>query len=389
VARGRILEFIEGSVGYAFVSDNEMTHRKTFGTSLGGHLLRSLALPAFALISTASIWGQTPMKMPTPAPGALSTAPAPTPTSEMAVMDDAKMGGRGLVLPGIMVGTAKRWMIGYQLMFDKMDGNRIGTRNVGNATVLSRYMASPTDMTMQMHMGMAMYAPTDKFTLMVMVPFTVRSMNHVMGDGSRFNERTVGLGDIAVRGLYILHSDKDLRHRFLLNAGVGLPTGSIDQKMNGMRLEYPMQLGSGTFSVSPGFTYLGQASPWGWGAEFIPTFQIGTNKNDYRLGNRYQPSAWIARNVTNWMSLSARLNGDISQEINGADPVLDTMDEPTKDPGLQGGRRLDLVFGPTFHPAAIRGQEFFVHFDKPLYQSLDGPQLKRKWTLLLGWQYEF
>lgn len=44
-----------------------------------------------------------------------------------------------------------------------------------------------------------------------------------------------------------------------------------------------MQLGSGTVSVMPGVTYLGQAVPWGWGAEFIPTVRIGRNSNGYRL----------------------------------------------------------------------------------------------------------
>jgi len=34
-----------------------------------------------------------------------------------------------------------------------------------------------------------------------------------------------------------------------------------------MRLEYPMQLGSGTFALRPGLTYLGQTERWAWVAE--------------------------------------------------------------------------------------------------------------------------
>ena len=307
----------------------------------------------------------------------------------MTDMDSEKMGAPGLVPPGIMVGMAKRWMVGYQVMFDKMDGNRVGTHNVSNAFVLSRFMASPTDMAMQMHMGMVMYSPTDKLTLMAMVPFIRKSMNHVTSDGTRFNELTKGVGDVELRALYVLYAKKDLRHRFLLNAGVGLPSGSIDQKMGPHRLEYPMQLGSGTFSIVPGFTYLGQAKPWGWGAEFIPTLRIGRNGNGYRLGNRYQPSVWGARTLNRWVSLSARLNGDVWRNIRGADPMLDIMDEPTKDPTLQGGRRLDIILGPNIHPSRLKGQEFFIHFDKPIFQSLDGPQLQRQWAVTLGWQYAF
>ena len=306
-------------------------------------------------------------------------------------MGDDMMGAAGLVPPGIMIGKAGRWMVGYQVMFDKMDGNLVGTKRITNAGVLQRFMATPTDMTMRMHMGMLMYAPTDRLTLMVMLPYIRKSMNHITRTGELFTERTSGIGDVELRGLYSLYARKDLRHRFLLNAGMGLPTGSINQSMAGMRLEYPMQLGSGTVSVMPGFTYLGQSVPWGWGAEFIPTLRIGRNKNGYRLGNRYQTGVWGARQLTPWLSISARASGDVWQNVRGADAVLDIMDEPTKDPTLQGGKRIDLTFGASFHPTGelLKGQEFFVHFNKPVYQSLDGPQLQRRWVVRLGWLWEF
>ncbi len=50
--------------------------------------------------------------------------------------------------------------------------------------------------------------------------------------------------------------------------------------------------------------------------------------------------------------------------------ALDVMDEPTKDPTLQGGKRLGLIFGGSFHPTKyLKGQEFFVYFNKPVCQS--------------------
>ena len=341
-------------------------------------------------IRRAMLATPTPQPMPAASPDMAGMKSKDTASQDQG-MDDDMMGAAGLIPPGIMVGKAGRWMVGYQVMFDKMDGNLIGTKRISNAGVLQQFMASPTDMTMQMHMGMLMYAPTDKLTLMVMLPYIRKSMNHITRTGERFTERTSGIGDIELRGLYSLYARKDLRHRFLLNAGMGLPTGSINQSMAGMRLEYPMQLGSGTVSVMPGFTYLGQSVPWGWGAEFIPTLRIGTNSNGYRLGNRNQPSIWIARRLTSWVSLSARANGDVWQNVHGADAALDIMDEPTKDPTLQGGKRLDLLFGVTFHPAegGFKGQQFSVNADVPVSQSLNGPQLQRRWALRLGWQWEF
>jgi hypothetical protein len=300
------------------------------------------------------------------------------------------MGGAGLTPPGIMVGQAGRWMLGFQVMFDRMDGNRVGTARVSDASVLERFMAAPTDMTMQMHMGMAMYAPTDNFTLMVMVPYTRRTMNHVTGDGTRFAEHTSGVGDVEVRGLYLL-AGQGVRHRLLLNAGVALPTGSINQRMGDMRLEYPMQLGAGTVSASPGLTYLGQSAPWGWGAQFVPTVRFGRNSNGYRLGNRYEPSIWGARQVTSWLSVSARADGDIVQNVRGADATLDVMDEPSKDPMLQGGRRVDVALGLSVHPTTgyFVGHELFVDAAKPVVQSVDGPQLEKRSVVRVGLQREF
>ncbi|MEO6588694.1 MAG: transporter, partial [Pyrinomonadaceae bacterium] len=116
-------------------------------------------------------------------------------------------------------------------MFDKMEGNLVGTTRISDAAVLQRFEATPTDMTMQMYMGMVMYAPTDKLTLMAMFPYIRKSMNHITRDGERFTERTGGIGDIELRALYSLYARKNLRHRFLLNAGIGLPTGSINRRM--------------------------------------------------------------------------------------------------------------------------------------------------------------
>ena len=306
-------------------------------------------------------------------------------------MGNDKMGAPGLIPPGIMVGQAGKWMVGYQVTFYKFDGNLVGTDPISNVAVLRQFAVAPTNMTMQMQMGTVMYSPTDKLTFMAMVPYSSKLMNHVTRDGTRFSEQTNGIGDIGLSGLYSLYAWKDLRHRLLLNAGIGLPTGSINRTMGGMRLEYPMQQGSGTVSLIPGFTYLGQALPWGWGAEFIPTLRVGRNSNGYRLGNRYQPSIWGARQLTPWLSLSARANGNVWQNIHGADAALNPINEPTKDPTLQGGRLIDFTFGMRLNPTEgfLKGHEFFVDADKPIFQSLDGPQLQMRWAVRLGWQWAF
>lgn len=333
-----------------------MRQAKTVRWTLGIKLFSAMAFFISGLVITAPTYCfQTVMPMPTASPTPDWMLKMPTPTPSMKDMkpstngtkpDDmgsVMMGAAGLVPHELMVGKAGAWMISYHFMIDRLVGKLDGTRSVSDATVLSRFEASPTDMTMKMHMFMVMYAPTDRLTLMAMLNYTKMSMGELHRDGTRTIESSEGIGDLMLQANYVLYARKDLRHRFLLNVGVGLPTGSINSRdPEGERMEYPMQLGSGTFSVMPGFTYLGQEVPWGWGAEFIPTLRIGRNSIGYRLGNHYQPSVWGARRLTPWLSETARLDGDIWGNIKGRDPLLDPLSEPTKDTRLQGGGGLTL-----------------------------------------------
>ena len=108
---------------------------------------------------------------PSPATSETPQATASASVQQPMAMGASQMGAVGLTPPGIMMGGAGKWMVGYRYSIDRMDGNLVGTRRISDATVLAQFMAAPTDMAMQMHMGSLMFAPTDKLTLMVMVPY--------------------------------------------------------------------------------------------------------------------------------------------------------------------------------------------------------------------------
>lgn len=331
--------------------------------------------------------GVVPARAQQPMPGMKPRGPA----SQAAGMTEM-MGAPGLVPFDIMTGQAGQWMVGYQLMVERLDGILDGTRRVSEAEVLNSFQATPTDMTMHMHMVMGMYAPTGKLTLMAMLPYVRMSMGELHRDSTRSTERSGGIGDLELRGLYALNAAANVRRRTLVTFGVGVPTGSVNQRdEGGSRMEYPMQVGAGTFSVLPGVTYLGQALPWGWAAGLQATMPFGRNSVGYRLGNRYQASVTITRLLPDWLSLSAGARGELWGNIHGSDPLLVPSDEPTKDANLQGGRRLSALLGITFHPpkGLLKGQHMHALGDVPLVQSLDGPQLQRRWVIRLGWQLEF
>ena len=305
---------------------------------------------------------------------------------------------------GIMTGEAGKWMVGYQFTHEKMDGSLVGTDDISVSQILKQFPNAPTDMTMDMHMWMVMYAPTERLTLSAMIPYIRKEMNNVSVDGSRFVMRANGIGDLELRSAYLIFQTADKRHQLLLNGGIGVPTGSIDEEMDGFRVDYCMQPGSGTVSLQPGLTYLGQTTSWSWGADFKATVRLGRNDHNYRFGNRYESRAWIMRQLTSWLTISTGLNSAVWENIEGADPDLDPMMEQTTDPNLQGGKRLDASFGLTFCPGMacchggqccsagqkfLDGQQLFVEGRLPIIQSLDGPELENSWTINIAWQWMF
>ena len=305
---------------------------------------------------------------------------------------------------GIMTGEAGKWMVGYQFSHEKMDGSLVGTDDISVSQILKQFPNAPTDMTMDMHMWMVMYAPTERLTLSAMIPYVRKEMNMVDVDGGHFVMRANGVGDLELRPAYLIFQTADKQHQLLLNGGIGVPTGSIDEEMDGFRVDYCMQPGSGTVSLQPGLTYLGQTTSWSWGADFKATVRLGRNDHNYRFGNRYESRAWLMRQLTSWLAISTGLNGAIWENIEGADPELDPMMEQTTDPNLQAGKRLDASFGLTFCPGMacchggqccsaaqkfLDGQQLFVEGRLPIIQSLDGPQLENSWTINIGWQWMF
>ncbi len=286
------------------------------------------------------------------------------------------------------------FMFSYRYMFMNMDGNRDGTNSLSDREVLQDFMVTPVDMTMQMHMVGGMYAVNDDLTLMAMVPYVSKEMEHLTRMGGRFTTNSEGFGDIKTTALYtIFNQDKQRVH---LNLGASFPTGSINEKDDtpageNQILPYPMQIGSGTFDLLPGITYLGQSGKGSWGAQALTTLRLGKNNNGYRLGNKYQLSGWVARNWTDWLSTSLRLTGTTWGDIDGADDRLNPMMIPTADPDLRNGTQINLGFGINLYAPEgnLQGSRLAMEFELPILRDLDGPQLETDWQFTLGLQSSF
>jgi hypothetical protein len=267
------------------------------------------------------------------------------------------------------------WMLSYRHMSMEMDG-------ISTAT---DYMMRPTDMSMDMNMFGAMYARSEKWTWMVMANHLENEMGMTkMGTPSQM--RTKGWGDLSVSGLFDIKAWDE--EALIGTIGLGIPTGSIDEKKSGstQRQPYSMQLGSGTLDITPGVTYLGQNEGYSWGAQIAAVIRTGTNDNNYSLGDRWNATAWVARKLSNNLSASIRLTGERIGSIDGSDSNIGMlMMSPTNNTANSGG---DIVSGAGgINYLFKNGHRLALEYQIPLDQDLDGIQMEQDNTVTLGWQY--
>ncbi len=285
-------------------------------------------------------------------------------------------------------------MLSYAYRTMYMEGNRDGVNDVGVTQVLNDFMVSPTEMSMQMHMFGVMYGVTDRVMIMGMMPYKMISMDHINRMGSRFTTESEGIGDVKLSGIYTLHEQGS--QKTLLNIGIALPSGSIDERgdtPNGekQKLPYPMQLGSGTYDLLPGIAYADQRGSWAWGSQLKATIRLGNNNNGYRLGNEYNLTLWGARKINRYVSTSLSVYGKKWGDIHGRDPELNPIMVPTSRTDLRSGDRVNLRLGfDLIAPEGeLQGNRLSIEVGIPVYQNLDGPQLELDHRLTVGWQLVF
>lgn len=311
------------------------------------------------------------------------------------------------------------WMLSYRFMRMSMNGNRSGTRDISPeqivTTVPNRFFGTPgqpatlrvvpTEMTMDMHMLGAMYAPSDWLTLTIMANYLDKDMDHITFAGGAgttrlgtFTTESKGWGDTKLGGLVRLYHDD--MHHVHLNAALSIPTGSIKETddvltpMNmrsTLRLPYGMQLGTGTYDLLPGVTYAGRKNAWEWGAQYSAQIPLESeNDQGYQWDDKHSLTAWGSYEWAPWISTSLRLTGATQGQIDGIDPNI-VAPVQTANPNNYGGETLEAGIGvnliATHGP--LKDSRIAFEISKPLYQDLNGPQMKRDYTATIGLQFAF
>ena len=315
------------------------------------------------------------------------------------------------------------FMFEYKFMRMEMKGLLNGTDSVSSESISAAlmnmggpptrvngadYMMSPTKMTMDMHMFMAMYGIDDKISIMGMLHYLNNEMDMVMHMqmpsgmpmGDMFGSMdTSGWGDSRIDVMYQVNDE------LTTSLGWSIPTGSIDEKitmvMNGtnistgaammpvvngpMQAPYSMQLGSGTYDLVPAVTYNKSLGIWNVGGQATYIYRIGENDNDYTLGDQLEVTAWGTYSVNSSFALSGRISILDWDKIDGQDPDINPMMAPTSDPDASGGTRVDLSFGVSGH--INKYHMLSAEVGVPVHQDLNGPQLET--DILYGISYQY
>ena len=305
----------------------------------------------------------------------------------------------------------RKFMFSYRYMSMGMNKKLSGTRPINDGEVYVDYLMSPQQMRMDMHMLMAMYGLSHKITLMAMVNYNFLTMNmtmlpiasmgnmmhsgHTHAENMNMAMNTAGVGDIKLYILYDLFNKKG--NQFVISSGISIPTGNIQNTGTAAnmyanaRLPYAMQLGSGSFEIAPGITWLKNVGLVSVSVQATSIIRTNYNMVGYRLGNEITVNAWAAYQLTDWLSTSLRTEGTIIGKMQGIDPMLYTGNEPAANIYNYGGEKVNVYGGINLYMnhKLMRNNKFSIEYGIPVYQNLNGIQSALTSTLFAGWQIAF
>ncbi|MAF31667.1 MAG: hypothetical protein CMF60_05630 [Magnetococcales bacterium] len=285
------------------------------------------------------------------------------------------------------------WMFSYRYMRMEMKGLQAGNDKISNQQAYNAgYMVAPLKMTSDMHMFGAMKGLTSDFTLMAMASYIKKDMTLRNQAGVTFATSSEGMGDTKISLI-----DNLTRYGFnkwTTMVTLSLPTGKTDQEANtpmgaNTRLPYPMQLGSGTYDITPAVTYQCNCKGFDYGAQAYATFRINDNEEDYRLGNQFGFKAWVGKNFTDSLAAGATFNWTTQNNLSGEDDNLNPNMVVTADKRNTGYDLASLTLDVAYKPAVLNGLELVSSYEEPIYQDVNGIQMHRQRTFSLGLRKTF
>ncbi len=309
--------------------------------------------------------------------------------------------GMALAAPAVPIGVdlspplpAGKMRLSYQIEATGRKGYRKGDsrRSVSD---LTQYSDVPRRIERQEHVFAFDVAPWKRLTISVQLPFVHSKMNITRKSpdpGKNYSNNSSGLGDVRIA--FMVPFMKKGTERLYFHAELTAPTGRIDERgrirssLARDLLPFSMQPGSGSWGLGPGFNYQGHNDVLGWGLAGSGFFYVDKNDQGYRLGNHYEVTGWLSRELIAGFSGSLRLSWDQTDSANGRS-IVGPASNPDSEAHNQGGGHLELGPGISLVVPLLGEQRISIEAAWPLYQDLNGTQLERDWTLRAGLSWMF
>jgi hypothetical protein len=324
--------------------------------------------------------------------------------------DNCGCGMTDLSPPGLMYNKLHRgaeWMISYDYSHTGIQGNICGDSKIGSDEIRKSYIMAPDKMVMDMHMLMAMYGVTDRFTIMLMTSWNTSTMNMNMNGTTIMNmpgmpaeaampdRQTIsGWGDSKITALYsIFNKEND---QVTAGLGISIPTGSVNKKAfedlyPDVHADYNMQTGTGSIDFSPSISYRHHSDVMDEGIEAEGIIRPFNNSNRYHFENEAALNLWVARKWNPWLSNSIRAGVSALQGIQGWDSKIYAMMEPASDATNYGGFKCTMYPGVNFYPRLFPSHElnFRIEYGFPVYQHVNGIQIQERSDILARLEFLF
>lgn len=314
-----------------------------------------------------------------------------------------------------------------QPAFMRMQGLRSGASNVDGNSLLGmpvmggkptgKFMAVQKNMQMSMLNLAVGYSFSDDFFagMMPMVKdnrmdMTFHSVMTALVKQQSYTMQSNGIADTMLMTKYRIYADDPLipTSEASVFVGASLPTGSINKRNSTHPqivrqtelLPYSMQLGSGTLDPMLGLLYQASSSPWWWGVDGVYTGHWYDNSRNYRLGDSLKADAYLMHQISYNFLWQAQANIEWTGHIRGqADEAASGFSghathgnatspfmTPSWNPNNYGGVKTSITVGFQWQPAPLHIIDLTVKL--PVYQRLNGVQMKDQFGVMLTWYME-
>ena len=258
----------------------------------------------------------------------------------------------------------------------------------------------PKKMTMRMIMFGAMYAPSDKITLMGMAMFSDKEMILDTHKGmmtreylGSFETSSSDLSKISLSALLNLHNAENSKWHTIFglekslgdNSKMSLVLTPMNMKKS-ITLPYGMQSSDKALRLSAGITNVKLIGDFILGNQLLIKKVI--DEKDWNFGDEFEYNIWFQGSFNDKASYSFRLNYKDQDSIDGSDRTI-MAPVQTANPLNYGGEVINFGIGINAILDIFGGRHkdrFAFEIIKPINQNKNGLQMRDDITIHIGFQ---